>query len=96
MNALARERNHWFFGRRLWWYRPLGIDRGGQIPFFGNAIIDNALYRIRIGADRIMRKKKAVTRTQSCLIRDVLSRRVPAQESRLEIQFEGNIIMTYK
>jgi len=93
-NVLAFEPRRWFPRRRLWWYRPLGIDRGGQIPFFGNVMIDNALYGMRVRIDGFMHKEKAAT--QSCLVRDVSSRRISAKESRFEIQFEGNIFLAYK
>lgn len=94
-NALHLGNSHWFSHRRLWWYRPLGIDSGGQIPFFDQQALDTTLYELRLGTDRIMRKRRSAVR-QSCLITDVGRRYTSAHEVPLEIQFEGNILMTYK
>lgn len=93
--SLGFEKNHISQSRRLWWYRPLGLDRGGQLPFFGNTMIDNTFYRMRLHADRLIRKKVSPV-TQSCLVRDVNKRRIPASECPLEIQFEKNILVAYK
>lgn len=94
-HSIGLGTHHWFGRRRLWWYRPLGIDSGGQIPFFGNTMLDGALYNMRLGLDRLMRKRRSLVR-QSCVVRNVQARRISERESPLEIQFEGNILVTYK
>lgn len=96
-NALGVGTHYKFPRRRLWWYRPLGLDHGGQIPFFDIHVLDSVLYSLRIGMDKVTRKKrKKVERTQSCVVRDVSMRYVLPSECPMEIQFEGNILMTYK
>lgn len=94
-HALGFGRSHWFSRRRLWWYRPLGIDRGGQIAFFGSYMLDNALYAMYLCLDRVTRRRRSPIR-QSCVVRDVKQRYTFQKESPIEIQFEKNILMTYK
>lgn len=88
---LGLEKKYWFTHRRLWWYRPLGLTRGGQIPFFNNTLIDSFLYAVRLNIDRFVRKKTSLT--QSCVIHSISKRRT---QSPLEIQFKDNVCMMYK
>lgn len=92
--GLAIGRGYMAPERRLWWFRPLGMDRGGQIRWYRNkslnALRTNILYR------SIKWKYGVSLPLQSCLVKSLTRRYTTMAESPIEIQFNGNIYLTYK
>lgn len=111
-DALQKFSTYFGFGEKKWRVQPLlfwcfrDIDIGGHLPFFGNNILTRA---VEILASRFFSLwyKKEITshmgrspehrRNIFSLVVEPLTRRFTSYESSpLEIQFEGNIKLSYK
>lgn len=92
--GLALNRNYTAPERRFWWFRPLGMDKGGQIRWYKNKFFNvlrtNILYR------SIKWKYGTSLPLQSCLVKSLTRRYTTMAESPIEIQFNGNMYLTYK
>ena len=80
VKGLALDKKYFFKKRVMWWFRS--IDVGGQVKFF----IKNL----------IQRKYKNNQPIQSLYIEDVKYFYESAEESPIEIQYDGNIKLVYK
>ncbi len=103
--GLGLNFSHPYSPRRMWWYRAFNV--GGQIRFLQNNFLDKAYWDL---SKKIMKykyrneiinevgkkefdKKQPI---QSILIEDLKNRYTTVEESPVEIQFDKNIILTYK
>ncbi len=79
--------------RMLWWYRGIGTNISGQVPFLSKGF-ENVYLAI---VSRLIRWiKRCPSPLQSCLIVDLNKRYTSPDDSPIEIQFDGNITLMHK
>ena len=104
-HGLGLGRRYSFSPRRLWWYRALNV--GGQVRHFLRQSFDAIhwnlakkiipyVYRADILREAGIAGLRKNQPMQSILVEDIKERRTSYAESPIEIQFDGNVKLTYK
>ena len=98
IKGLRLEKKYIWPVRLLWWYRWLGADEGGQLPLLRPIFAKRRLkhFYFSMVDSWIKRTHGKPVPVQSCVITSLSSRYTSYEESPLEIQFDGNILLTYK
>ncbi len=103
--GLGLNRSYAYSPRRMWWYRAFNV--GGQVRFLQNNFWDKIHWDLVKKILKYIYKKEIIKEVgkkefdkkqpiQSILIEDLKNRYSTFEESPIEIQYDGNIILTYK